>query len=237
MLHQIYFTLQNLGNIGWLLIRISFCIQLIMMVSCSKTIYTHTDFLGTSQYTLYKNSYKYEENSYRGHFSVKGTYEIKNGQVHFLCKDKSKIPYHYYGGSVLPKENNNYDHNFYVHVSNQLFREPIINANILFIDSLGQLSGQTYTDLDGYATLSTNVKAKYLQIEVFEHAHMLLPFPENADNNFHISLESLKPGGRMSDNCLINHMDVLLEYRKKSKGREIIHFERNGVVFIRSERK
>nr|HRD06797.1 hypothetical protein [Saprospiraceae bacterium] len=164
-----------------------------LLFGCSKTVYVYTDLLGSSKYTLYKNNYKYEETSYKGNFCVWGIYEIKKDNIQFLCKDKGKIPYHYYGGSVLSKENHSYDNNFYVHVSSQLFREPIINASILFIDSLGQISGQILTDLDGYANIPVNLKIKYLKIEVFEHAHMLLPFPENANNNFHVSLESLRP--------------------------------------------
>jgi hypothetical protein len=155
-----------------------------LFIGCSKTIYVYTDLLGSSQYTLYKSNYKYEENSYNGSFSVWGKYEVKDNQIQFLCKDKSKVPYHYYGGSVLARENDSYEENIYVHVSNQIYMEPIVNANILFIDSLGNLIGLISTDLAGYALLTPDTFPKYLQVEVFEHARFKMPFPQNSDNHF-----------------------------------------------------
>ncbi len=206
-----------------------------LFIGCSKTIYVYTDLLGSSQYTLYKSNYKYEENSYNGSFSVWGKYEVKDTQIQFLCKDKSKVPYHYYGGSVLARENDSYEENIYVHVSNQIYKEPIVNANILFIDSLGNLIGLISTDLAGYALLTPDTFPKYLQVEVFEHARFKMPFPQNSDNHYFITLESLQPGGRMTDNCLSNYMDVLLEYQKDPNDKELQKFERNGVVFVKSK--
>lgn len=204
-----------------------------LLFGCSKTVYVYTDLLGSSKYTLYKNNYKYEETSYNGDFSVRGYYEVKNGNILFLCKDKSRIPYHYYGGSVLPKENENYDGEFYIHVSHIIHKEAIVNANVLFIDSLGNLVGQTYTDMAGYALLTPSQKIKHLVVEVFEHARFQMPYPQNPEYNYFVALESLQPGGRMINNCLSNYEDVLLQYRKKSKGREIMQFERNGVTFVK----
>lgn len=214
---------------------ICLCTFSFFFFGCSKTIYVHTDLLGSSQYTLYKSNYKYEENSYNGSFSVWGKYEVKDNQIQFLCKDKSKLPYHYYGGSVLTRENDSYEENIYVHVSNQIYKEPIVNANILFIDSLSNLIGLRSTDLAGYALLTPDTFPKYLQVEVFEHARFKMPFPQNSDNHYFITLESLQPGGRMTDNCLSNYMDVLLEYQKDPDDKELQKFERNGVVFVKSK--
>ncbi|MBK7222732.1 MAG: hypothetical protein IPH94_15900 [Saprospiraceae bacterium] len=58
---------------------------------CNKLVFTHTDALGSSKYTLYKRNYKYEENSYNGSFSVWGKYEVKDTQIQFLCKDKVRF--------------------------------------------------------------------------------------------------------------------------------------------------
>lgn len=45
-------------------------------------------------------------------------------------------------------------------------------------------------------------------------------------------MEELKPGGRLSEGCLITFHDVLLEYRIQEKS-DIKEFERNGIVFKR----
>lgn len=204
---------------------------------CSKTVYVHSDSLGTSKYTLYKSNYKYEETSYNGSFSVWGKYEVKKNRIEFLCKDKGKVPYHYYGGTVSTKENTSYEDDIYVHVSNQIHKEPIVNANIHIFDSLGNMVGTTCTDLAGYALITPDTFPRYLQIEVFEHARFKMPFPQNADNHYFVALESLKPGGRQTDNCLSDYRDVLLEYKKDPKDKTLEKFERNGVVFVRSEKK
>ena len=91
-----------------------------LLFGCSKTVYVYTDLLGSSKYTLYKNNYKYEETSYKGNFCVWG-FMRKKRQYPIFMQRQGKIPYHYYGGSVLSKENHSYDNNFYVHVSSQLF--------------------------------------------------------------------------------------------------------------------
>ncbi len=206
-------------------------------LGCSKTVYVHSDNLGTSKYTLYKSNYKYEETSYNGSFSVWGKYEVKKNRIQFLCKDKSKIPYHYYGGTLSTKENNSYENDIYLHVSNLTHKEPIINADIHILDSLGNLVGVTYTDMAGYAMITPDTLPKHLQIEVFEHARFKMPFPQNSESHYFVALESLKPGGRQIDNCLSDYRDVLLEYRKDPKDKTLEKFERNGVVFVRSEKK
>ena len=125
----------------------------------AKTVYVYTDLLGSSKYTLYKNNYKYEETSYKGNFCVWGFMRLKR-QYPIFMQRQGKIPYHYYGGSVLSKENHSYDNNFYVHVSSQLFGNPSSMPVFFSLTVWVRFQTNTYTDLDGYANIPVNLKNK-----------------------------------------------------------------------------
>lgn len=203
---------------------------IIIFTSCSKSVYVQSDDFGTSKYIVYKDNYKYIEKTKTTDFEIWGKYYLTDTTIVFELKDKEKVPYNYLGANVKRIYRNDNSQSLSISVVDKVNKEPVPFASIGAKNNLGEYVAGEETNIEGEAELKKSDEIEVLEIEFIGYAKQLIDFKANQDFNLIIEMEELKPGGRLSEGCLITFLDVLLEYRIQEKS-DIKEFERNGIVF------
>jgi len=203
-----------------------------MFTGCSKSIYVQNDKLGISKYIVYKDNYKYIEKTKTTDFKIWGKYYLTDTTIIFELKDKEKIPYNYLGANVKRNSRNDNSQSLSISVVDKVSKEPVPFASIGAKNKHGEYVAGEATNIEGEAELTKSDEIEVLEIEFIGYAKQLIDYKANQDYNLTIEMEELKPGGRLSEGCLITFLDVLLEYRIQEKT-DIKEFERNGIVFKR----
>jgi len=217
--------------------RINICLFIlttwtIIFTSCSKSLYVQNDKLGISKYIVYKDNYKYIEKTKITDFEIWGKYYLTDTTIIFVLKDKERIPYNYLGDNVKRSSRNYNSQSLSISIVDKVNKEPVPFASIRAKNKHGEYVTGEETNIEGKAELTKSDEIEVLEIEFIGYAKLLIDYKANQDYNLTIEMEELKPGGRLSEGCLITFLDVLLEYRIQEKS-DIKEFERNGVVFKR----
>lgn len=202
----------------------------LLLTSCSRTVYTYKDIDGTSKFILYKHNYKYIENSKFGKFSETGAYETTDSLISFVYRNKKKIPYTYQSDNVQIRNRRKNDEYQIMHLTEKDSKSPIPFVSVAFKDKTGKIINGTNTDIDGIANIKINNDIYIIEIGyigAFKHEFL---YNEYLAYDLNIQLEELKPGGRMSDGCLIDYIDVILEYKIDDPS-DFSKLERNGIVY------
>lgn len=186
----------------------------VLLSSCSKRVYTHSDAWCKSKIVLYKDNYYYKEDTNFEKFSITGTYEVTDSSIQLVYRDKKRLPYAYTGGAAEITYKNTHKDYQAIKVQDHGSKEPILLAPIVARDSLGNIVSITETDLDGNAVLKKNGSIYFLEIQYVGYTTTRIIYkPIYEDYNLKILLEELRPGGRMSSGCLIHYIDVILEFK------------------------
>ncbi|MFT6338830.1 MAG: hypothetical protein ACJATI_005609 [Halioglobus sp.] len=211
-----------------------FLLIILLLTSCSKTVYTYSDSEGTSKFILYKTNYKYIENSKFGKFSATGTYESTDSLISFVYRDKDRIPYTYKSDNVQTlNRRKNYDYQI-IHLTDKHSKSPILFASIAFKNKKGEIINGTDTDIDGIAIIKENKDIYKIEISYVGYGKQEFIYDKYIGYDLNIQLEELKPGGRMSGGCLIYYIDVILEYKIDNPS-DITKLERNDIIYEKKE--
>jgi len=202
----------------------------IFLTSCSKSVYISKDLSDFFQFTLYKENFKYQEYTALGKFSIWGTYEIKDSLIYFEFRDKKRIPYNYLSNNIRKRETKRNSQFQILHLVDKEYDEPILFASVVLKDKLGKIFASLESDMDGIAIIKNNSNIGYVEVSFLGYTKQIFNYDTYFDSNLEIKLEQLKPGGRLSEGCLIDYIDVILEYKVDNPS-NITKLERNGVVF------
>lgn len=202
------------------------------LVNCNKSIYINTDDEGTSKYIIYKNkkNYKYIEKTKLGEFSETGIYELNDSLISFVYKNQERTPYTYLGDNIHIRNDRKSNEYQIIHLTDKASNSPILFGTLTFKNHLGEIIDGTESDFDGLVYIKNNKDIHTIEINYVGYLNQVFNYEQYYDYDLNIQLEALKPGGRMSDGCLIYHIDRLLEYSIDEPD-NITKLERNGVVY------
>lgn len=152
------------------LIRISIIITLLLFNSCSKSIYSNQHGSSSSKFVLYKNTFKYEENTIHSGFTAKGNYEINDNHIHFKFDKKLFHNLYIFTSSLdgLRKvEKMDDDDNIMkinVLASGPYEGEPLLGATVYLRNKSGEVIKCLTTDFDGNAEFEINDSIESVEI-------------------------------------------------------------------------
>jgi len=207
-------------------------IVICLQTSCSKSIYINSNSNGTSKYILYKNYYKYIERSIFGKFSETGTYIVNDSLISFVYRNKNKIPFTYQGDNVQIQNMRKDKEYQRIYLTDKNHKSPIPFAPITLKDSLGNLVSNADAGIDGLAFIKNNKDIYTVEINYEGYLKQIFFYDKYYEYDLTIKLEDFKPGGRMTNECLIEYLDIILEYQIDNP-LQINKLERNGVVYIK----
>lgn len=204
--------------------------MLISLGSCNKSVYFQQSEFGESKYIIYPDYFKYIEKTAHSDFSIKGTYRFTDSTAHFIFKDKTKIPYYYFIPNIKKrgkaKNSNAIDLNVILHRDSS----ALIMAIIYTLDVDMNVLTAEMTDMDGKLRLPISTKVKWIKVEYLGLATILLPFSHIEGYNATIFMEELQMGGRTNGNCVLEFIDVELEYQLNEKKDQL---RRNGFRYFK----
>jgi len=207
-----------------------FLLITLLLTSCSKTVYTYSDDDGTSKFKLYKNNYKYIENSKFGKFSATGTYESTDSLISFVYRDKARIPYTYKIDNVQKVDKCKNANSQIIRLMDKHSKSPIPFASIILKDIKGDIINGMDTNMDGIAIIEEDINIYKVEIKFIGYSKQEFLYNEFDEYDIDVQLEELKLGGRMAGECLIYYTDVILEYEIDNPI-EITKLQRNGIVY------
>ncbi len=210
------------------------CYLIIIISSCSKTVYVHKDDLGESRYIIYSDNYKYIEKSRYANFHMWGKYEIKNDTIYFDVTDIDRIPYTYCTEGFTKLPNNHQSEFIHLTVVDITNFEPVILAYVFIKDSLHRVISAVQTDLEGRAMLRKAPDCSYIDIDYIGYSKFRLDYQKFRNNNILIEMEQLDAGGLWTENCLRHQTGATLKYKRKEFLKHSI-LEKNGIVYLSKE--
>lgn len=206
---------------------------LLIISSCSKSIYVYSDEHGSSSFTIYKRNYKYTEKTAYTDFETWGTHYISNDStLTFVYKKPDQLPYTYLKNNIRKTPKADIADFATIKIINQLTQEPIGFGGVALYDSLGQLLTGFETDINGFCELRTREKFTSIEITSLAYAKHIIRAEDLANYNFLVELEiaAVDFGGRSTNSCLVEFIDVRLLYKIDDK-KHFQSFEKDGVVY------
>ena len=222
--------MKKLNQIEELTKYIIIALLAICNAGCSKKTFIQTDKLGTSKYVLYRENFKYTEKTKNSDFKIWGKYHLTDSTIVFEFQDKTKIPYNYLSNNIKRLSVSSNKKQFLISVADKLSKEPVPFVKIAAKNNKGQYIDGTDSDMEGNAVITKSGEIETLEIQFIGYAKQIVDYKNQQRYNLLVELEELKPGGRMSEGCLITFLDVLLEYRIKNKP-HFEEFQKSDIIF------
>ena len=215
--------------------KMKFIILLIpLLLSCNNSVYVNNSKNVSSKYILYKNKYKYIEQSKTSKFKNTGSYEIKDSSIVFEHRDGNRIPYQYLNNNFQKLEKNENSDYIKLTVVSAQSNKPIIRALIIAKNESNLTIYSTDTDFDGIAKIKKDSSIKTLELSYVGFHKHTIDYEKMNRWNIIWKLDELEKGGRMSGACLGEYIDVLLEYKIDNPD-SLIEFSNNGNSFKKLE--
>jgi len=208
-----------------------FCI-ILLLTSCSKSVYVHKDAFGESKYIIYKDNFKYIEKTLETDYKIWGKYELMDSTIVFQCKEEDKIPHNYLLAEVqkLGTSKNPNEINILLIYGDS--EEHTVFATVIARDAKGEVLDATDSGFDGVARVDWSEAIHVLEIIPLGSKKQFIDVSKLGKQDLIVKIAEMKMGGRMSSGCLIHYIDYLLEYKINRKF-PFDEFEREGIVYTK----
>ena len=203
---------------------------LIQVIGCTREVYTYSNEYGRSKFTIYKDNYKYEEETKDRSFNCWGKYEIGDSTITFILKERDNIPFPYLLNQTERLNSNESSDYIEFKVVDFETNEPIIFAGIGLKDSLNRVISGISTDFDGKAKIKKAENTEFVEFEYLGYATHRIDYEICNNYNILMKMEKLEKGGRLSEGCLLTYVDFLLEYRIDNPD-QIGTLKRHGIIY------
>lgn len=169
------------------------------------------DEYGKSKYIIYPDNFKYvQETDNAPDFSIWGKYNLTDSTIVFTFQDNSKIPYYYFRNNISKKSKS--EDGVQVQVVSKSTNEPILMAQISLLAANFEPIVTKISDFDGIAIFPVSSKVEWVEVSYLGHGTTKYHCTDFSDHDLLIELEEWKMGGRLEGSCLLQYIDVLLEY-------------------------
>lgn len=203
-------------------------VAFLFLSSCSPIIYEYSDERGVSRYLIYKGKYKYEERTSKGKINHWGEYEKTDSTISFIYPQEDELPFCFHDNIVkkIRKSGKVSKVSFSLKPSD----ESLPFAGVQFLGKDSNHIGYGQTDIDGVMEIIDNSPIHFLKLSYAGIPTLVIYYNPYKDYNIEIGIPNLRPGGRLNDECLVDWIDYLLDYKIETQN-NTTYIERSGVKY------
>ncbi len=215
--------------------RLTILLALLLSACTTGQVFVYEDVRGISQFTIYhRSNFQYEERTARSYFQIRGQCDIRDTIVRFTYPRYAPLPFCYPANPCTRHHQSADTSLFSLQLLEGGSRDPMLFSGIILRDSLGGILATEETDLFGSAVFGNRADAAWVEIYTGLAPTLFVEYEELRGYHSTCLIPNVPFGGRQSNTCLIEFLDVVLPYHIDADHQTLTH---DGVVYQRTKNR